>query len=237
MMMPSFPFKCVFQNFLYRRFNYLKPINSAKLFASDSSGYDGDGKTIVSIVNEEERQRTLIDSYSRMGFRLNSGLFVMGPVAVFPQMILQWDVVNARDISPRSLSLFWLLEPKIDCLVIGVGDADYLPQMDLKTRLFLKSKNINVEVLPTSEAVATFNFMNVDYRNVAAALIPPKRNYIYSDAEVHDSYNIKGKLFEANNALHEDLEKRDWKRDKHHSDQMDKFIEDKRAEENRNKKY
>lgn len=205
--------------------------------ASNSSGYDGDGKTIVSVVNEEERERTLVDSYSKMGFRLNSGIFVMGPVAVFPQMVLQWDVVSAKDINPRSLSLFWLLEPKIEVLVIGVGDSDYLPNMDIKTRLFLKSKGLNVEVLPTPEAVASFNFMNVDYRNVAAALIPTKRDYIYTDEDAFGKHLVKGTLFEAQNALQTDVEKRQRRLEKKGSDALDKFFDDKKKEEQRNKKY
>lgn len=205
-------------------------------FASDSSGYDGDGKTIVSVVNEEERQRTLVDSYSKMGFRLNSGLFVIGPVALFPQMVLQWDVVDVTDISPKSLSLFWLLEPKIDLLVIGVGDADLLSAMDIETRLFMKRKGINTEILPTPDAVASFNFLNADFRNVAAALIPPKRNYIYNDAEAQDQFLVKNQLWEPDWRI-QDAERRSWEYEKHHAEQHEKWFQDKLAEEERNKKY
>lgn len=236
LMMTSVLLPSLLRTLVSRHARSVRPLTSSRLFSSDSSGYDGDGKTIVSVVNEEERQRTLIDSYSKMGFRLNSGLFVIGPVAVFPQMVLQWDVVDVRDISARSLSLFWLLEPKIDLLVIGVGDADVLSGMKLETRMFMKRKGINMEVLATPDAVASFNFLNADYRNVAAALIPPKRNYIFSDAEAQDQFLVKDQLWKSDWRI-EDAERRTWEYEKHHAEQHEKWFEDKLAEEHRNKKY
>lgn len=37
----------------------------------------------------------------------------------------------------------------------------------------MRGKNINLEVLPTERACATFNFLNAEGRCVAGALIPP----------------------------------------------------------------
>lgn len=39
---------------------------------------------------------------------------------------------------------------------------------------FLRQKKIGFEILPTEQAVATFNFMNLERRCVAAALLPPQ---------------------------------------------------------------
>jgi NADH dehydrogenase [ubiquinone] 1 alpha subcomplex assembly factor 3 len=137
-----------------------------------SGAYEGDGKTTVTIINDENQEAVIIDTYSSHGFRLSSGVFMIGPIAAFPRTVFQWDVSSVLDITEESLSLFWLLEPKIDVLVIGVGDHGL--NIDHKLRLFLRKKGVSVEVLPTSQAVATFNFLNDDNRNVAAALIPPQ---------------------------------------------------------------
>lgn len=60
----------------------------------------------------------------------------------------------------------------LDILVIGVGDPGQ--QIRKETKEHLKKKGIHIEVLPTEHACTTFNFLNVERRCVAAALIPGK---------------------------------------------------------------
>ena len=52
------------------------------------AAYDGPGKTTVSILNENQ-DKILVDGYSRYGFILNNSMRVMGPMAVFPDAVLQ----------------------------------------------------------------------------------------------------------------------------------------------------
>lgn len=51
----------------------------------NSGSYHGDGKTKVNILNQELELGLLINSYSQFGFRLNNGLNVIGPMAIFPR--------------------------------------------------------------------------------------------------------------------------------------------------------
>ncbi|XP_050047293.1 NADH dehydrogenase [ubiquinone] 1 alpha subcomplex assembly factor 3 [Dermacentor andersoni] len=145
------------------------------------SSYEGDGKTTVSVLNKERIDMLLVDSYSTAGFRLNNGLFVVGPIALFPRSVLQWRVKSSYDIIEESFSLFTLLEPKLDVLVIGLGDSG--ETLDMKVVQHLKKKKIAVEMHPTAIACSTFNFLNVEDRNVAAAMIPPC--HITSGAEFY----------------------------------------------------
>lgn len=167
--------------------------------------YEGDGKTTVSILNSKyDHDLMLLDTFGPTGFRLSTGLFVVGPVAVFPRTIFQWDVNSVSDISEEALSLFWMVVPKLELLIIGVGDQGL--DIDPKVRLFLERKKISVEVLPTSQAVPTFNFMNVDNRNVAAALIPPltlKRDVRHDGM---DSTISEGNLFKNTKELEKGME-------------------------------
>jgi NADH dehydrogenase [ubiquinone] 1 alpha subcomplex assembly factor 3 len=71
------------------------------------------------------------------------------------------------------LSLFTVLEPKVDVLVIGIGDQSVTPELSQKLVKFMKRYDINVEVLPTEQACTTFNFLNSEGRMAAAAMIPP----------------------------------------------------------------
>lgn len=137
------------------------------------------GKTTVEILNHEQDGNIYIDSYSQIGFRLNSGLRVMGPCAIFPRSVLHWNVRGVEDVSEDSLSLFTMLEPKLDLLVLGVGERENLGKINFNILKFLKSKRINVEILSTDQALATFNFLNSEKRFVAGAFIPP--SYVESN--------------------------------------------------------
>jgi hypothetical protein len=46
--------------------------------------------------------------------------------------------------------------------------------LDLRLMKELKMKGLNVEALPTDKACTTFNFLNSEFRYVAAAMIPPE---------------------------------------------------------------
>ncbi|BFZ08189.1 hypothetical protein BsWGS_11228 [Bradybaena similaris] len=135
--------------------------------------FDGETphKTHLSMVVREDESHNYVTAYSNFGFRFSTGLGVLGPCALFPRLVLHWNVWSAKDITPESLALFCVLEPKLDILVIGKGDED--AKVDNKIYKYLRSKNINVEILPTEQACATFNFLNIDRRAVAAAVIPP----------------------------------------------------------------
>jgi len=139
--------------------------------------YEGDGKTTVTIINKDMAGYLLVDAYARHGFRLSNGLFALGPIALFPSTVLQWDIASVDDIDEKSLSLFTLVEPRLEVLVIGVGEDGLHNQMssDLnrRVRAMLTQKKINCEIMPTKHAVTTYNFMCVDHRVCAGAFIPP----------------------------------------------------------------
>ena len=133
-------------------------------------------------------------------YNLTKSFFMHRPIAIFPRTVLSWNVGSCQDINEASLSLFCILEPKIgqiafcyskikrcsvtskfslfflwwtDILVIGVGDVGQKLNPDVIR--YLRSLKIGVEIMPTERACATFNFLNVESRCVAGALIPPSR--------------------------------------------------------------
>ncbi|TGZ52174.1 hypothetical protein CRM22_010680 [Opisthorchis felineus] len=88
-------------------------------------------------------------AYNQHGFILNSGTRIIGPCAAFPRNAMCWNVRDASDINEDSLSLFFLLEPKLEFLVIGKGETSV--QVDYPRILSICNKrNLGVEVLPTS---------------------------------------------------------------------------------------
>lgn len=85
----------------------------------------------------------------QLGFRLNNGVKVIGPMAIFSRTLLAWNVACADDINEESLSLFYVHHPRLDLLVMGIGDEG--PSPELRQRIFnlTRTRRINVEILPT----------------------------------------------------------------------------------------
>ncbi|KAI5736694.1 hypothetical protein M8J76_006181 [Diaphorina citri] len=136
--------------------------------------YDSDGKTTVSVINKEFVQGILIDTVNQFGFRLSNNSVVVGPLAVFNKCVFSWNILDDSDINMKSLSLFLHLEPKLDVLIIGLGDFKF-NHTKLIPVINEVRKHCNVEVLPTERAIATFNFMVSEGRVAGAALVPPVR--------------------------------------------------------------
>lgn len=78
-----------------------------------------------------------------------------------------------EDINRDSLTLFKILEPKLDLLVIGIGEPRAWSHAAMtKMQREVKSSGVNVEIMATRDAIATYNFMLDDYRVVAGAFLP-----------------------------------------------------------------
>lgn len=87
-----------------------------------------------------------IDSYNSRGFTIH-GNRVFGPCAVLPQSVVQWNVGSHHDITEESFSLFWMLEPRIEIVVVGTGNkTERLPSQILQT---MRRRGIAVEVQDT----------------------------------------------------------------------------------------
>ena len=72
---------------------------------------DGLVPTTLSRVDVPE-QAPLISAYSTQGFTLR-GVRVMGSVALLPRGFFHWKVKRVEDITPESLVLFELTQPRL----------------------------------------------------------------------------------------------------------------------------
>lgn len=108
------------------------------------------------------------------GFKLNNGGFVIGPIVMLPGLLLSWNVGKAANINKESLTLFSILAPKVDIIVLGVEVSGHPSNPVIKDLLKLtKSLNIPAEILPTKQACATYNFLISEGRLAGGAFIPP----------------------------------------------------------------
>ena len=90
-----------------------------------------------------------------------------------------WNVEGAEDITEESLSLFTILDPKIDVLVVGYGDNTPVKgtnkkfPVDPTIILKMRQKGVSMELLTTENAIATYNYLVEEGRVVAQLLFPP----------------------------------------------------------------
>ena len=126
----------------------------------------------------------MVSSYDQHGFKLSDGRAIFGSMCVFPRSILSWNVKNHLEICEETLSLFLTLQPKLDVLVLGIGDDAPTPELSIRIISLIKKYKMNIEVLPTRSACGHFNFLNTEHRIIGCGLIPPRR------AVSLDSHNL-----------------------------------------------
>lgn len=102
----------------------------------------------------------------------------------FGRSVLSWNIKDINDINEDSLCLFSILEPKLDIIILGIGDQ--INDLKLTSRIFafMQKHKINFEILATEQACATFNFLNAEGRCVAGAMIPPETIKVTEDDEL-----------------------------------------------------
>ena len=75
--------------------------------------------------------------------------FLFGPIVVFPSIALSWRVAKPEDITPESLKLLFMLQPKLDVLVIGVGNRKNLDKVRKQVIDAIHNEGIGLEIAPT----------------------------------------------------------------------------------------
>lgn len=109
-----------------------------------------------------------VDGYYDDGFEV-SGQRYPGPIALFPKYVFRWHVGAFQQLTPDAFELFLHSKPATEILFIGSGSRTELLHPSIRSHL--KQAGIVVEVMASDKALATFNILNEEGRNVAAALL------------------------------------------------------------------
>lgn len=120
----------------------------------------------------EDRQ--VIDSYGPGRFQI-AGVAYAGPVLVFPNAVLNWDVADAEDafsaFDPSSLGAVAAANPAIEVLLLGTGTRTEFVRPSLKASI-KQSIGLVPDAMETGAACRTYNILLAEGRRVAAALLP-----------------------------------------------------------------
>lgn len=113
--------------------------------------------------------RVIVNEYDETGFKAN-GVRHEGSMICLGKLAFSWTPRSFAEITPESLSLFQLLRPAPEILVVGCGNR--IDRVSPEVRNFLKSNGIKVEAVDTRNAASTFNILNEEGRQVAVAMLP-----------------------------------------------------------------
>ncbi len=120
---------------------------------------------------EQDLSKTYVGGFGDRALLVNNVL-VRQSVILLPNNFVMWNVKRFEDITIESLSFLPLLYPTFDLLLIGCGEV--LPgRLPLELVAHFRDRGIIVEASNTSNAASTFNILNSEGRNVAAALLTP----------------------------------------------------------------
>ncbi|XP_058951222.1 NADH dehydrogenase [ubiquinone] 1 alpha subcomplex assembly factor 3 [Pocillopora verrucosa] len=134
-------------------------------------------QSTVTFITDFKDKESLINSppyvmsYSTRGFTVKD-IKVFGSVVIFPSAFYHWRIKKPEDITADSLTLFTIMEPPIEIVVVGTGEK--IIRLPPEINNYMKKHNILLEVQDTPNATATFNFLLEEQRLVGAAFIPPQ---------------------------------------------------------------
>lgn len=109
-----------------------------------------------------------LDAYGNHGFRFG-GMSHRGSILTMPSGVRAWPVAAADGISLQSLAPAIAEASSIDLLLIGTGEALTMPDAELLAEL--RAAGLRVDIMNTSTAARTYNFLVSENRQAAAALI------------------------------------------------------------------
>ncbi|NMM46195.1 hypothetical protein HH303_17015 [Rhodospirillaceae bacterium KN72] len=113
--------------------------------------------------------RQLVDSYGPGRFKIR-GQSYEGPVIVFPNRVLSWDVAHIDELTLDAVAAIRDADPSIEILLLGTGERMAMPPGGLRREM--REKGIGVDLMDTGAACRTFNILMTEGRLAAAALIP-----------------------------------------------------------------
>lgn len=113
--------------------------------------------------------RQVIERYAPSGFRV-SGIIYNGPVLVFPDRTVAWEVITSSAVTWESLAPI-IDDGGVQILLLGLGRST--TPIPLPLRAALRAARISLEIMDTGAACRTYNVLVAEDRRVAAALLPP----------------------------------------------------------------
>ncbi|KAJ1693524.1 hypothetical protein LUZ63_010222 [Rhynchospora breviuscula] len=123
----------------------------------------------INLIDTVPDDQLRFQGYSDTGFTIN-GTKYEGSLLIVENKIMTWAPKKFSDITPQSLSIFQVVRPVPEILILGCG-RNIFP-VDPELRRFIRSTGMKLEAVDSRNASSTYNILNEEGRHVAAALLP-----------------------------------------------------------------
>ncbi|KAF8978345.1 hypothetical protein BGZ46_006581 [Entomortierella lignicola] len=152
----------------------------------------------MNMFNDKESRTVSISSCTKHGFVTTEAISLQGPVLCIGGQVFLWDIYkesgavaqslkkeesSSTSTHPRSIfetmdentakeifKVFELMNPRPEILIIGTGKM-FAP-LSPAVRSVIRSLGLQVDMMSTANAAATYNMLAEEGREVAAALLP-----------------------------------------------------------------
>ncbi|XP_050236102.1 uncharacterized protein LOC126686113 [Mercurialis annua] len=123
----------------------------------------------INLIDNVPQDQLRFQRYTDTGFTVN-GVDYEGSLLCAGNLLLSWSPAHFSQITPSSLSIFQILRPIPEILILGTGKQ--IQQVDPAVKQFIRSTGMKLEVIDSRNATSTYNILNEEGRIVAAALLP-----------------------------------------------------------------
>jgi len=120
-------------------------------------------------VFEKQNPKLYVNGFDDYGFIVNN-TYYRQPLILLPRRLFIWKIANLNQLTQASLSLVQVINPVPNIVLLGTGTFT----VHLHSKLYddLLQRNVAVDVMDSSNACSTFNFLNQEDRAVVAFLLP-----------------------------------------------------------------
>ncbi|XP_028754745.1 NADH dehydrogenase [ubiquinone] 1 alpha subcomplex assembly factor 3 isoform X1 [Neltuma alba] len=123
----------------------------------------------INLINNVPEDQLRFQGYNDTGFTVNKVEYE-GSLLCVGNLLLSWKPKKFSEITSDSLSIFQILRPIPEILIIGCGR--HMQQVDPELRRFIRSTGMKLEAIDSRNAASTYNILNEEGRIVAAAVLP-----------------------------------------------------------------
>ncbi|XP_072963732.1 uncharacterized protein [Typha angustifolia] len=123
----------------------------------------------INLIDSVPEDQLRFQGYTDSGFTVN-GVNYEGSLLIVENKIMSWAPKRFSEITRESLSIFQILRPVPEILILGCGRN--IEPVNPELRRFIQSTGMKLETLDSRNAASTFNILNEEGRPVAAALLP-----------------------------------------------------------------
>lgn len=123
----------------------------------------------INLIDNVPEDQLRFQEFDNTGFKVN-GVMYEGSLLCVGNLLMSWSPKKFSEITPESLSIFQILRPIPEILIIGCGR--HIQPVNYEVRNFVRSTGMKLEAVDSRNAASTYNILNEEGRIVAAALLP-----------------------------------------------------------------